>query len=214
MEAKIIISFFSVALLLALATVWNRNKQLHKSEETLKQELEKSKKIIQFLSDKNNQRVINPEYLVLLGVPILQEFNYHLTDLYKKIFLLDLLEEAPQTVHSIGKYIAMINNLESSEEKEYLLKNFAITIFNYRYQSISSLIYNSLIINPEDNLDGQTVVNLILTNLASVSSCSTIDNIAYVLTLFISKRNTFAAKDDAITKRMKEVIKIMQDCKQ
>lgn len=213
MEATIITSVISAALLFALATVWNQNKQLHKNQETLKQELEKSKKVIQFLSDRNNQTAIKPEFLASLGIPVLQEFNYHLANLYKKIFLLDLLEEAPQTVHSIGQYIKLIHNLESSEEKEYLLKNFAITLFSLRYQTISSLINNALIINPEDNSDGQIVINFILTNLALIQSNSTIENITYVLTLFINKRNSFLAKNDVVTERIKEVIKIMENCK-
>lgn len=213
METIGVISFISIVLLLALATVWNRNKQLHKNEVVLKQEIEKSKKIIQFLSDRDNQTAIKPEFLISLGIPALQEFNYHLADLYKKIFLLDLVKETPQTVHSIGRYIELINNLESSKEKEYLLKNFAIILFSLSYQSISALIYNALIINPKDNPDGQTVINLILANLAATTSHSTIENITYVLTLFINKRNSFVAKNDVITKRIKEVIKIMQDCK-
>lgn len=207
MEAIIVIGFMSVVLLLALV----KNRQLHRNEETLKQELEKSKKIIKFLSNVDSQTAIKPEFLVSLGIPTLQEFNYHLADLYKKKFLLELLAEAPQTVHSIGRYIELLNNLESSEEKEYLLKNFAITL--YGYQSISYLIYNSLKINPEDNSDGQTVINFILTNLVSMSARSTISNIAYSLTLFVGKRRSLTTVDDAITKKLLEVAKIMENCK-
>lgn len=205
-----IIGFILVTLSLALTTR-NSNKKLRENNKALRHEIEQSRRVFKFFSDKDGQGVIEPEFLVSLGIPILQEFNHHLADLYKRIFILELLAEAPQTVHSIGQYIELLNNLEDSKEKEYLLNNFSITL--YGYKNVSYLIYNSLIINPEDNLDGKTVIHLLLANLESIHPFSKISNITYTLTLIVNKRRSSRKEDDDITKRMLEVIKIMENCK-
>lgn len=213
METVIIICLIALigVILLWTLTTRNKNKRLTKNERALKHEIEKSRRAIRFLSDRDSHWAIEPEFLVSLGIPVLQEFNDHLAGLYKKIFLLELLTEAPQTVYSIGQYIELLNNLKDSKEKEYLLNNFSITL--YGYKSVSHLIYNSLVINPENNTDGQTVVNFLLTNLGSMHPCSKIKDVAYRLTLMVDKRRSFKTEDKVITKRIQEVIKIMENCK-
>lgn len=207
-----IVGFIGATLSLSLTT-WRKNQKLSKNENVLKHEIENSRRVIRFLGNRASQQAIEPEFLASVGIPVLQEFNHHLADLYKKIFLLEHLAEMPQTVYGIGQYIKILNELADSKEKEYLLNNFSITL--YSYKNVSYLIYNSLIINPEDNSDGQTVINLLLTNLKSIHPCSKINDITYTLTLIVNKRRSMIAKkeDDAITKRMLEVIKIMENCK-
>jgi hypothetical protein len=200
---------FSVATLLLVIIIWNRNRKLLKNETALKHEVEKSRKIIKFLS-KQGAQAIDPEFLASLGIPVLQQFNNHLADLYKKIFLLELLAEAPQTVHDIGQYIKLLNDLENSKEKEYLLNNFSITL--YGYKSVSYLMYNSLVINPENNYDGQTVINFLLTNLSLIHTCSKIKEIALTLMLLATKRKSLT-NDDVINNRILEVVRILENCK-